>query len=155
MLFEEGDWGPGTGDWKKMKKYLFILMFFATGFLFSQDIKVYETSNDFTEIMGAFQRRLHNVSREFKYFIPNESPFDFEDGEEGELFDKKAKKTIGNKKYFIFEIYDENIFCLFLVNREDSKTIAFFLINQRLGEAIECSDAEIDKALSTYQEEDW
>jgi hypothetical protein len=133
-----------------MKKYLFILMFLSAGYVFSQDIKVFETSNDFAEIKGAFQRRLHNISRDFNYFIFNESPFDFDDGEEGELFDKKAKRTIGNKNYFIFEIYDENIYCLFLVNREDSKTIAFFFINERLGEAIECSEDEIDKALASY-----
>jgi len=138
-----------------MKKILFLIMFLSVGYVFSQDIKVFETSNDFTEVMGAFQRRLHNVSPEYKYFLHDESPFDFEDGEEGELFDKKTKRTIGNKKYFIFEIYNgevsEEVYLLFLVNREDSKTIAFFLINERLVEAAECSDAEIDKTLATYQ----
>jgi len=136
-----------------MKKILFIIMFFSAAYIFSQDVKVYETSNDFTEIIGAFQRRVHDASRKFKYFVHNESPFDFEDGEEGELFNKKAKRTIGNKKYFIFEIYDdEMVSFLFLVNREDSKSIVFFFINERHGEAIECSVAEMDKALALYQE---
>ena len=134
-----------------MKKILFILMIFSAGYIFSQDVKVYETSNDFTEIMRAFQKRVHDASREFKYFIHDESPFDFEDGEEGELFDKKAKRTIGNKKYFIFEIFDdEMVSFIFLVNREDSKSIVFFFINERHGEAIECSAFEIDKALVLY-----
>jgi len=92
-----------------MKKILFIILFFSAGYLFSQDVKVLETSNDFTEIMRGFQKRVRDASREFKYFIHNESPFDFEDGEEGDLFDKKAKRTIGNKKYFIFEIYDDEM----------------------------------------------
>jgi len=133
-----------------MKKILFVIMLFSAGCLFSQEIKIYETSNNFTEIMGAFQRRLHNISREYEYFIHNESPFDFEDGDEGELFDKKAKRTIGNNKYFIFEVYDDEIYFLFFVNREDSTTIAFFFINMWLAEAIECSKEEIDKALASY-----
>jgi len=138
-----------------MKKILFIILFFSAGYLFSQDVKVFETSNDFTEIMGAFQRRVHDASRKFKYFVRNESPFDFEDGKEGELFNKKAKRTIGNKKYFIFEIYDdENVSFLFFVNREDSKSIVFFFINERHGEATECSASEIDKAFALYQEGD-
>jgi hypothetical protein len=138
------------GD-EKMKKILFVIMFLSAGYLFSQDINVFEASNDFTEIMRAFQKRLHDASREYEYFLHDESPFDFEDGEEGELFDKKTKRTIGNKKYFIFEIPDEDIYLLFFVNREEAETIAFFFIDERLAEAIECSEEEIDKALAEYQ----
>ena len=112
--------------------------------------KVYEASNDFTIIKAAFQKRVHDASLDFKYFFHNDSPFDVEKGAEGELFDKKAKRTIANKRYFIFEVSGGGVYFLILVNKEDTKAIAFFFINDMLVEATECSDVEIDKALASY-----
>jgi hypothetical protein len=140
-----------------MKKILALAVFLfavAVTSIFGQEdpIKVLECSNDFWEIGAVFQRRVHNASSNYKYFFHDESPFDFENGAEGEIFDKKAKRIIGKNKYFIFETTngDTDIYLLFLVNKEDSKAIAFFFINEWFEEVTPCSRAEIDKALSLY-----
>jgi hypothetical protein len=138
-----------------MKKILVVAFFLfivaAVGTFAQTDAtKVIEASNDFAEIKVAFQRRVHNASSEFKYFLHDESPFDVEKGAEGELFDKKGKRTIENKRYFIFDISSESVYFLFLVNKEDAIAISFFFINDWLAEATQCSDDEIDKALASY-----
>jgi hypothetical protein len=141
-----------------MKKILaLVVFFFAIGVTssFGQEdaIEVLECSNDFKEIGAVFQRRVHNASSDYKYFFHDESTFDIENGAEGEVFDRKAKRKIGNKKYFIFETFDSDvgIYLLSFVNREDSKAILFFFINNdELEEAIPCSQAEINKALRLY-----
>ena len=138
-----------------MKKILvisiFIFLIVAVGAFAQTDAtRVYEASNDFTVIKAAFQKRVHDASLDFKYFFHNESPFDVEKGAEGELFDKKAKRTIANKRYFIFEVSSEGVYFLILVNKEEAKAVAFFFINELLVEATECSAMEINKALALY-----
>jgi hypothetical protein len=141
-----------------MKKILAMVVFLfaivvTSSFGQEDDIKIHECSNDFREIGAAFQRRVHNASSEYKYFIHDESPFDIENGAESEVFDKKAKRRIGKNKYFIFETFDSDVgvYLLMFVNREDSKAIAFFFMNNDwLEEVIPCSQAEINKALRLY-----
>ena len=138
-----------------MKKILVVVAFLfvvvgTDAFAQTDPIRVFESSNNFTEIKSAFQRRLYSASREFKYFFHTQDSFDFEDGPEGELFDKEAKTQIGKRKYFIFGTSEGGIYFLFLVNKKDSKTIGFFFINDAIEEATQCSDVEINKALALY-----
>jgi hypothetical protein len=122
----------------------------ASTFADTNTVTVLECSNNFTEIKGAFQRRLYDASSKFKYFYHDDTPFDIEDGEEGELFDKKGKKKIGKNKYFLFETSDDDMFFLFFVNNEDLEAIAFFFFNDWFDEAITCSRNDINMALGSY-----
>jgi hypothetical protein len=63
------------------------------------------------------------------------------------MFNKKAHKTISKNKYFIF---DFGRYFLYLVNKEDSTTIAFFFTNSLLLSSTPCTQDEIDKALGLY-----
>jgi hypothetical protein len=116
---------------------------------------VLEISDDFTEIMAVFQRRIHNNFSEYNYFYHEERTFDIVNRVEGTLFDKKAKKIIGINKYFIFELSSPRTYLLCLVNKEDLKAIEFIFLynsNDWLAEVTPCSQAEIDKALDLYPE---
>jgi hypothetical protein len=136
---------------KRVIAFVFIGFAISAASAFAQNsVRVFESSNNFAEIKSAFQRRLHSASQGYKYFFHIQGPFDFEDGPEGEIFDKEAKTKIGKRKYFIFEAYEGEIFFLFLVNKKNSRTIGFFFINDEIEEAIQCSDVEIDKALAGY-----
>jgi len=142
---------------KKLLTLVFFLFIVAVSTAFSQtdSVRVLEISDDFTEIMEAFQQRVHNIFPEYNYFYHDERPFDIVNRVEGTLFSNKAKKIIGLNKYFIFELSGSSIYLLDLVNREDLKAIAFvFLLdsNDWLVEVTPCSQAEIDKALALYPE---
>jgi hypothetical protein len=142
---------------KKILALAFFLFVLAVTNAFAQteSVKVLEISDDFTEIMAAFQRRVHNNFPEYNYFYHDERPFDIEHKVERTLFNNKAKKIIGISKYFIFEMSAPGIYLLYLVNKEDLKAIAFVFLydsNDWLVEVTPCSQAEIDKALSLYQE---
>jgi len=134
--------------------FLFVLVV-TNAFAQTDSTRVLEISDDFTEIMVAFQKRVHGNFPEYNYFYHDERPFDIENRVEGELFDKKAKKIIGINKYFIFELSAPSIYLLYLVNKEDLKAIAFVFLydsNDWLAETTPCSQAEIDKALGLYTE---
>jgi len=142
---------------KKILLLAFFLFVLAVTNTFSQtdSAKVLEISDDFTEIMVAFQRRVHSNFPDYNYFYHDERLFDIEHRVEGTLFNNKAKKIIGISKYFIFELSAPSIYLLYLVNKEDLKAIAFVFLydsNDWLAEVTPCSQAEIDKALSLYQE---
>jgi hypothetical protein len=136
---------------KKLLTLATFLFIVTTANVFAQtddDTRVIEASNDFVEIKTAFQKRVHDVSLDFKYFHHVKSPFDV-DGKQREMFNKKAHKTISKNKYFIF---DFGRYFIYLVNKEDSTTIAFFFTNDLLLSSTPCSQAEIDKALDLYLE---
>jgi len=120
------------------------------------DIRVFETSNDFAEIKGAFQRRLYDASSEYKYFFYQLEGFVVNLGiedqleVEDQLFDKKARKAISRNKYFIFEANEGGIFFIFLVNKENSKAIVFLFFASWFQAAKPCSRDEIDEALAWY-----
>jgi hypothetical protein len=137
---------------KRIIVFVFIGLAISVTSAFAQtdSVRVFENSNNFAEIKSAFQRRLHSASLEYKYFFHIQESFDFEDGPEGEIFDKEAKTKIGKRKYFIFEASEDGVYFLFLVNKKDSRTIGFFFINDEVEEAIQCSDVEIKKALALY-----
>ena len=153
------------------KKFLLLAIFlFVIASAFGRDkieIKVFETSNDFAEIREAFQKRLYDVSSEFKYFYHLVSPFPFDI--DGELFDRKAKIAIRKNKYFIFEIAYPRVVAnriikrmanmpsakkqglgpgIILVNKENLKAVVFNFNNEGFERAILCSQVEIDEALS-------
>jgi hypothetical protein len=123
-------------------------MFFSTGFLFSQSFRVSESSNNFTEIKDIYQKRLHDVSLEFKYFMHDKDTFD---GVEND-FDESTKKTIGENKYFILRFSAGGFYFLYLVNRENSKAIVFLFSNEWDDDIKRCSEIEINNALSLYKE---
>jgi hypothetical protein len=144
-----------------MKKILAVtvsLFVLAVTGVFAQidSTRVLETSNDFAEIREAFQKRLYDVSSDFKYFYHHVgvvSPFDV-DETEGGLFDRKAKIAIRKNKYFVFEItYGGGLGPgIILVNKEDLAAVVFNFNNDWFDGGIVCSQAEIDKALALYQE---
>jgi len=140
------------GNMRKILVFaVFLFVITVTGaFTQTDSVSVFESSNNFAEIKSAFQRRLHNASLGYKYFFHLQNPFNFEDGPEGEIFDKEAKTKIGKRKYFIFEAYEGGIYFLLLVNKKDSRMIGFFFINENIEEATQCSDVEINKALALY-----
>jgi len=146
-----------------MKKILAVAVFFlvavANTFVQTADTRVFETSNDFAEIKGAFQRRLYDASSEYKYFFHQLEGFvvnlEIEDQLEVEdqLFDKKARKAISRNKYFIFEASVKGGYYLVLVNKENSKAISFLFSSNFASwfQAVTpCSKDEIDKALAWY-----
>jgi len=126
--------------------FLFIVVAVGTFAQTDDDARVIEASNNFAEIKGAFQRRVHDASLEFMYFHHEKSPFDV-DGKQSELFNKKAHKTISKNKYFIFDL---GRYFLFFVNKEDGTAIVFFFTNSSILSPTPCSQAEIDKALGLY-----
>ena len=82
-----------------MRKILLIALFLfilALGNAFGQT-RVLEISDDFTEIMAVFQKRLYAASAEFKYFLHNDGPFDIENEYESQLFDEKTIEAIVKK----------------------------------------------------------
>jgi len=120
-------------------------------------IRVFETSDAFTEIKAAFQKRLYAASSEYKYFLHNDGPFDIENENEYEsqFFDAKAREAIGNKKYFIFETTDIMtgsiaMYLLILVNKDDAEAVTFLFINDWVKSVTPCSKAEIKRALDLY-----
>jgi outer membrane lipoprotein-sorting protein len=140
--------------------FLFILTLTNT-FAQTDPTRVLEISDDFTEIMAAFQKRLYAASAEFKYFLHNDGPFDIENGYESQLFDAKAMEAIGNNKYFIFETTDTMtgstaagiyMYLLILVNKDDAEAISFVFINDwvRHKNITPSSKAEIKRALALY-----
>jgi len=146
---------------KKILALAFFLFVLAGANTFAQtaDTRVFETSNDFAEIKGAFQRRLYDASSEYKYFFHQLEGFvvnlEIEDQLEVEdqLFDKKARKAISRNKYFIFEEARKGLYFLVLVNKENSEAISFLFSSNvpSLFQAAEpCSRDEIDKALAWY-----
>jgi hypothetical protein len=137
--------------------FLFVV---ALGNTFGQT-RVFEVSDDFTEIMAAFQKRLYTASEEFKYFLHNDGPFDIENEYEIQLLDVKAMEAIGNNKYFIFETTDTMtgstaagiyMYKLILVNKDDAESISFVFINDwvRHKDITPSSKAEIKRALALY-----
>jgi len=145
-----------------MKKILLAVVLFlvAAAGVFAQTdaIRVFETSNDFAEIKGAFQRRLYDASSEYNYFFHQQEGFvvnlEIEDQLEVEdqLFDKKARKAISRNKYFIFETARKGLYSLVLVNKDDAEAVAFIFINDQVKGATPCSKAEIKSALGLYPE---
>jgi hypothetical protein len=143
-----------------LRKILLIAVFLFTVAVFNifgekDSTRVLEISDDFTEIMETFQKRVHGAFPKYNFFYHDERPFDIVNRVEGTLFDNKAKKIIGLNKYFIFELSAPDIYLLFLVNKEDLKAITFVFLddsNDWLAEVTPCSQAEIDKALGLYLE---
>jgi hypothetical protein len=149
-----------------MKKILAVTVSFfvlaVTGvFAQTASTRVLEVSDDFTEMMAAFQRRLYAASAEFKYFLHNDGPFDIENGYESQLFDAKARETIGKNKYFIFETTDTMtgstaagiyMYLLILVNNDDAEAVSFAFINDQVRhkDITLSSKAEIKRALDLY-----
>jgi len=139
---------------------LFVLA--VTGaFAQTDSVRVLEISNDFTEIMAAFQRRLYAASAEFKYFLHNDGPFNIENEYESQLFDTKAMEAIGKNKYFIFETTDTMtgstatgiyMYLLILVNKDDAEAVSFAFINDQVRHKniTPSSKAEIKRALDLY-----
>jgi hypothetical protein len=150
---------------RKILILIFFLFIVAVPNTFGQtdDIRILEISDDFTEIMKVFQKRLYAASEGFKYFLHNDSPFDIENEYESQLFDAKAIEAIGNKKYFIFETTDTMtgstatgifMYILILVNKDDAEAVSFAFINDwvRHKNITPSSKAEIKRALVLYSD---
>jgi len=81
---------------RKILPLAFFLFVVTVGNTFEQT-RILEISNDSAEIREAFQKRLYDVSSEFKYFYHLVvSPFDVNETE-GEFFNRKAKIAIRKK----------------------------------------------------------
>jgi hypothetical protein len=141
-----------------LKKFLALATFLsvvavASSFAQTPDTtRGFEATNDFTEIKGAFQRKLYEASSKYKYFHHQLEGFVVNIEFEDEL-SKKTKKGISKNQYFIFETTDRGIYYLTLVNKENANAIVFYFFNNSypwFGEENRSSRAGIDKALADY-----
>jgi hypothetical protein len=136
-----------------MKKYLFIIIFFSTGLLFSQSFDVYECSNDFIQIKKAFQEWVHELSSKYRYFFSQEDKSGTEESlfEYSEIINQEPyRRKIRDYRYFIFKVsFEQDI--IFLFDRENSKAIIFMFLNEWDEDVKRCSEAEINNALTLYQ----
>jgi hypothetical protein len=142
------------GNMRKILLFAVFLFIVAVANTFGQtdSTRVLEISDDFTEIMDAFQKRLYAALAEFKYFHHQLEGFVVNLEYEDEL-SKKTKKDINKNQYFIFETTDRGIYYLTLVNKENANAIVFYFINYSsplFGEKNRSSRVNIDKALALY-----